>query len=245
LKDQLPLHTSQYLPYTNLLHPATGPANRNIDEVHDGRRFAGDVGDWRLDEPERQAGGRRALGDRAAHRGDRCSMVGADVDDELVRADRVGGQESTIEDQVGTGSHDGPILAAMRFALGAVGDDHGRAGSPLGDGSPLGADRETRPATPEQTASLERPDQVGTDARHGPEADVVSGKALAAGCRRRPGKQPIGGLEDRTHETALRAGRAASILARATRVAAIRQARQATINPKKARVSQAFSGQKV
>src|SRR6185295_3590870 len=100
--------------------------------------------------------GVRRLDDRRLHPFALGDVFAADVDDAVVRADGVAGQQAAFDQQVGIVLHDLPVLAGARLAL--VGVDH-QVVRPLalllGHEGPLQAGGESRPAPPAQSGVLD------------------------------------------------------------------------------------------
>ena len=131
-----------------------------------------------------------AFVDRPLDGGHRGTMPPADVQDDAVGADRIGGQLGTIEDEVWPQRHDRPVLGAQRLAFGPVGKDHRTALAAFRDGRPFARHREASPAPPEQAARLEDRDQaVGRRTR--PEPSFVIDEGLGVGIGRRTGQDSL------------------------------------------------------
>jgi len=86
-------------------------------------------------------------------------MLLARVEDDLVGADRVCGQDRAIKDEVRSVSHQDPILEACRLAFRTVHNDHGPTTSSLRERTPLAPDRESGAAPAKEATRLERVDE--------------------------------------------------------------------------------------
>ena len=130
-------------------------------EVVDRRgRLAGHVADRGRHDAGRTADLVPALVDGPGHRRDRRMVFLADVEDDLVGANRLRRQDRAVDHEVRPARHQDPVLEARGLALGAVRDDDGATVAALGHGSPLAPDREPGPAAAEQAARLEVRDEV-------------------------------------------------------------------------------------
>ena len=113
------------------------PAVAVVDEVDRGRFLAGDIGRRGRDERDGHVAAgplsRVALAERAFEGDPGGAMLGPDVQDDPVGADRAGREDRAVEHEMWPGRHQRPVLGAHGLALGAIGQDHGAAGRALGD----------------------------------------------------------------------------------------------------------------
>src|SRR5487761_64758 len=86
-------------------------------------------------------------------------MLLADAEDDLLGAHRSRGKHGPVEDQVRASCHQQAILPAVRFALGAVGDDHRGSMRCGGDRAPLESDWKARAAAPGETCAYQQLNQ--------------------------------------------------------------------------------------
>ena len=129
-----------------------GHGGAALDDLEHGLLLAEEILVGPGDDSDRALGadpGRLHLLDRP---GDNCDLLlegSLEADERLHRADGKGGHDHALDQLVGVGPDQGPVLERARLALGAVGDDVS-VGSPLpGDAGPLAARREpAAPATP-------------------------------------------------------------------------------------------------
>ena len=109
-------------------------------------------------------------------------VLGADVQDDPVSADGVGGQVRSVEDEVRAVGEERPVLCAQGLPLRAVDEDHGVAVRATRDRRPLPPDREARAAPPQEAAGLDHRGQSATIAelRKGTQPVRVIGERFGA-----------------------------------------------------------------
>src|SRR5437899_5472428 len=129
------------------------------------------------------------LGQRPLH-GRPCGPVlFADVDDDLIRAQRPGGDKRAVEDEVGAGRHQQPILVALGLAFGSVGDDHRIAFRLCRHGLPLGANGKGGAAASSQAAATQHLDERAAGKRRSSQPSQVVGVAFSSGREAGAGQQ--------------------------------------------------------
>src|SRR5437879_4451805 len=152
-------------------------------------RFACDVTMRSRDHSSDTAVGFGPLGQRALH-GRPCGPVlFADVDDDLIRAQRPGGDKRAVEDEVGAGRHQQPILVALGLAFGSVGDDHRIAFRLCRHGLPLGANGKGGAAASSQAAATQHVDERAAGKRRSSQPAQVVGVAFSSGRETGAGQQ--------------------------------------------------------
>ena len=82
-------------------------------------------------------------------------------------------EREAVEHQMGCAGEQERILPARRLALGTVGDHHGTAARPGGDGLPFGRDGEPGTPVAHQSAGGELLEHAGLPMAHGPPAFEV------------------------------------------------------------------------
>jgi hypothetical protein len=78
------------------------------------------------------------------------------------RTEGGGGDDSTVEYEVGELVDEEAVFAARRFTLGSVGNDHGCSKSDPTDRPPLGADREPSATMSAKAAGVELVEELGS-----------------------------------------------------------------------------------
>src|SRR5580704_16514271 len=150
----------------------------SVDEVHRGGLLAGNVANRCAHQTDPSALGSGTLGDCAVHRLDRTCMVGADVQDDVIGADRTCGEDRSVDDEVRTLLHEHAILPAQGFSLTAVGE-HDRGTRILrSHRSPFGGNRKPGPTLATQVAALDRIDEPGSPVWQHAEATLMLVKTL-------------------------------------------------------------------
>jgi hypothetical protein len=165
----------------------------------DGRGFlAGDIARRCSDEIDRNGGCERLAGgtleERALHAVASRGVLGADVQDDAVRADRIGRQLGTVQYEVRPAGDEASILDAEGLALCAVDEYDRRTVCAAGHRCPLPSDRECGAAAAEQSARLEGLRQAPTDCRGGQRTEpaVMFRQGLGAGVQGWASKESCG-----------------------------------------------------
>src|SRR6185369_1940597 len=132
-----------------------------------------------------------AFGEGSPNRGVCVALGRADVERDPVRADGIGRQQRTVQDEMRAESEEGPVLGAERLTLRSVDEDDRPATRLTRDRAPFPADREARPAPAQQPARLEGRDRRGRGGtgRTGSEPGAMVGEGLGSGPRGRTGEQ--------------------------------------------------------
>ncbi len=137
-----------------------GACVARVEVVDDSGRLAPDVANRRRHELHAHAGVGLALGDRLGQHSAGRRVLAAHIQDHVRRPDRLGGHDRAVQHQVGSALHQGTVLGAPRFALGAIHDHDRIAGGVLGDRPPLAPDGEAGTAAAEQTTRFDNGDDV-------------------------------------------------------------------------------------
>jgi hypothetical protein len=159
-------------------------------------RLAGNVADGSRHDASRLADLARPLVERLPDRRDGRFVLHPDVEDDLLGADRLGGQDGPVDHEMRPARHQDPILGARRFAFGAVRDDDGPPVAALSHGPPLASHREAGTTPTEQPARLEVGDEIAAPeaARQGADPGHVSAEGLRVAVQGRAGQQSLGCL---------------------------------------------------
>ena len=94
--------------------------------------------------------GRARLLERAPHDLEHVQVLAAQVDEDVLRLDPVGGDEAALDQPVGVLQHDLAVLERPRLGLVRVHAQVGRLARPLGEEARLAAHGEARPAAAAQ-----------------------------------------------------------------------------------------------
>ena len=188
----------------DVLHEGGGPADSSfarrrwcggwrsdagVDQVHRGARIPGHVTGGRGDDPDNAALAGSPFGDSLRHGPERGVVSLADIEDDLICADRGRREQRPVEDEVGARGHQVAVLLAVRLAFRAVGDDDCRSAR-RGDGAPLSADRKGCASSPGEVRAVEEVDQVTAASRQRAQPGIVSGDPLWSTRQLRPCEQP-------------------------------------------------------
>src|SRR2546425_7124962 len=114
-------------------------------------------------------------------------VLDADIENDVVGANRSRREQRAVDYEVRPGLHQRAILETQRLALGAVREHNRVSRGALGDRSPLAADREAGAPSAEEAAGLQLGDQLaGWKGGPRPEALTMRRQAVNGGRARHP-----------------------------------------------------------